>query len=326
MPSGHITFTYPPATEAMRIDQFLCREMGGESRSTIQRLIENGHVLVDAKEVRASMKLKGGELVEVDIPEPQPAVPRAEAIALEVLYEDSDLIVINKAAGMVVHPGAGTTSGTLVNALLAHCTDLSGIGGELRPGIVHRLDKGTSGALVAAKHDRAHQSLSAQFSVHSVKRIYLALIYGSPLQETGKIEGIIGRHPTDRLRLSGKARSGKHAVTRWEVKERYGRISLVELRLETGRTHQIRVHLTEAGFPLLGDPLYADGGRINNLPDTHLRAMINRLGRQALHARCLGFIHPSSGEYLEFTVEPPEDMHEILTYLRRGSDHTTLKK
>ena len=315
MPNNYISFTYPNENAPIRLDLFLCREMEGASRSTIQRLIENGHVLVDGKEVRPASKLKGGELIEIEIPEPQAAIPLAEAIPLEVLYEDSDLIVINKAAGMVVHPGAGTTSGTLVNALLAHCTDLSGIGGELRPGIVHRLDKGTSGVLVAAKNDHAHQSLSAQFSVHSVKRIYHALIYGSPEEETGKIEGIIGRHPTDRLRLSGRAKNGKHAVTRWRVKERYGRISLVELRLETGRTHQIRVHLTEAGFPLLGDPLYTDGGKINNLPDTQLRGMINRLGRQALHARCLGFIHPSSGEYLEFTVEPPEDMQELLNYL-----------
>ncbi|MEI6703497.1 MAG: RluA family pseudouridine synthase [Deltaproteobacteria bacterium] len=320
---NHLSITFSDENEPTRIDLFLCREMEGESRSTIQRLVENGNVLVNGREVRPSTKLKGGELVEIEIPEPQPAVPLAEEIPLEVLYEDSDLIVINKAAGMVVHPGAGTTSGTLVNALLAHCTDLSGIGGELRPGIVHRLDKGTSGVLVAAKNDRAHQSLSAQFSVHSVKRIYQALIYGSPQQETGKIEGIIGRHPTDRLRLSGKAKNGKHAVTRWKVKERYGRISLVELRLETGRTHQIRVHLTEAGFPLLGDPLYADGGRINNLPDTQLRGMINRLGRQALHARCLGFIHPSSGEYLEFTAEPPEDMQALLRYLRQETEKSS---
>jgi len=261
--------------------------------------------------------LKGGEQIDVDIPPPLPAEPLAEAIPLDVLYEDSDLIVINKAAGMVVHPGAGNTSGTLVNALLAHCSDLAGIGGELRPGIVHRLDKGTSGVLVAAKHDRAHQALSEQFGAHTVKRIYQALIYGSPQEDTGKIEGIIGRHPTERLRLSGKAKNGKHAVTRWKVKERYGRVSLVELRLETGRTHQIRVHLTEAGFPLLGDPLYPDGGRCNNIPDTKLRGMINHLGRQALHARCLGFIHPSSGEYLEFTTEPPEDLQELLNYLRK---------
>jgi 23S rRNA pseudouridine1911/1915/1917 synthase len=313
----HLILTFPPEHESTRIDLFLSREMDGESRATIQRLIETGNVLVDGKQVRTSLKLKGGEQIEIHIPPPLPAEPLAEEIPLEVIYEDSDLIVINKAAGMVVHPGAGNTSGTLVNALLAHCSDLAGIGGELRPGIVHRLDKGTSGVLVAAKHDRAHQALSEQFSVHSVKRIYQALIYGSPPEETGKIEGIIGRHPTERLRLSGKAKNGKHAVTRWKVKERYGRVSLVELRLETGRTHQIRVHLTEAGFPLLGDPLYPDGGRCNNIPDTQLRGMIGRLGRQALHARCLGFIHPSSEEYIEFTTEPPEDMQELLEYLRQ---------
>jgi len=314
---NHLSLIFPAETEPIRLDLFLSREMGGESRTAVQRLIETGCVLVDGKQVRTSLKLKGGEQVEVDIPPPLPAQPLAEAIPLEVLFEDSDLIVINKAAGMVVHPGAGNTSGTLVNALLAHCHDLAGIGGELRPGIVHRLDKGTSGVLVAAKHDRAHQALSEQFGIHSVKRIYQALIYGSPTEDTGKIEGIIGRHPTERLRMSGLAKNGKQSVTRWKVKERYGRISLVELRLETGRTHQIRVHLTEAGFPLLGDPLYPDGGRCNNLPDTKLRGLINRLGRQALHARCLGFIHPASGEYMEFTTEPPEDFQELLRYLRK---------
>jgi len=313
---NHHSITFPLENEPTRIDLFLSREMFGESRATVQRLIETGNILVDGKQVRTSLKLKGGERIDIDIPAPAPAKPLAEAIPLEVLYEDSDLIVINKAAGMVVHPGAGNCSGTLVNALLAHCSDLAGIGGELRPGIVHRLDKGTSGVLVAAKHDRAHQALSEQFSVHSVKRIYQALIYGSLPEDTGKIEGIIGRHPTERLRLSGNAKNGKHAITRWKVKERYGRISLVELRLETGRTHQIRVHLTEAGFPLLGDPLYPDGGRCNNIPDTQLRGMINRLGRQALHARCLGFIHPTSAEYMEFTTEPPDDMQELLAYLR----------
>lgn len=313
-----ITLEYPSDSGAIRIDVFICRELADESRAAVQRLIENGNVLVNGSPVRPSHKLKGGEQLQIEIPDPLPAEPQAESIPLEVLYEDSDLIVINKEAGMVVHPGPGTSSGTLVNALLAHCTDLSGIGGELRPGIVHRLDKGTSGVLVVAKNDRTHQALSEQFSVHSVKRIYQALIYGSPGEDTGKIEGIIGRHPTERLRLSGKARHGKHAVTRWRVKERYNRVSLVELRLETGRTHQIRVHMTEAGFPLLGDPLYPDGGRINNIPDTQLRGMISRLGRQALHARCLGFIHPSSGEYMEFTVEPPQDMQELLEYLRNA--------
>lgn len=305
-----------PGAEPMRLDLFICRELAGETRATVQRLIEAGNVLVDGKTARASLKLKGGECIRVEIPPPLPAEPQPEAIPLEVLYEDSDLIVINKPAGLVVHPGAGNSSGTLVNALLAHCSDLSGIGGELRPGIVHRLDKDTSGVLVAAKNDRAHQSLSNQFNVHSVKRIYQALVYGDPKEDGGKIEGIIGRHPTERVRLSGKAKSGKHAVTRWRVKERYGRVSLVELRLETGRTHQIRVHLTEAGHPLLGDPLYPDGGRFNNLTDQKLRKLIAGLGRQALHARTLGFIHPSTGEFMEFTTELPEDMAGLIDHLR----------
>jgi 23S rRNA pseudouridine1911/1915/1917 synthase len=305
-----------PGAEPMRLDLFVCRELEGETRATVQRLIEAGNVLVDGKTARPSLKLKGGECIRVEIPPPLPAEPQPEAIPLEVLYEDNDLIVINKPAGMVVHPGAGNSSGTLVNALLAHCNDLSGIGGELRPGIVHRLDKDTSGVLVAAKNDRAHRSLSNQFSVHSVKRIYLALVYGNPKEDGSKIEGIIGRHPTERVRLSGKAKSGKHAVTRWRVKERYGRITLVELRLETGRTHQIRVHLSEAGLPLLGDPLYPDGGRFNNLTDQKLRKLITALGRQALHARTLGFIHPATGEFMEFTTELPEDMAAMIDYLR----------
>lgn len=306
---------FPTDSEPVRLDLFLCRELENESRAAVQRLIESEYVLIDGKPVRPSLKLKGGESISVEIPAPTAAEPLPEEIPLEVLYEDSDLIVINKSAGMVVHPGAGNSSGTLVNALLAHCTDLSGIGGELRPGIVHRLDKGTSGVMVAAKNDRAHRELSVQFSMHSIKRIYQAFVYGNPQEESGKIEGIIGRHPTERLRLSGKARHGKHSVTRWRVRGRYGRITLMELRLETGRTHQIRVHMSEAGFPLVGDPLYPDGGRFNNISDTRLRKLITSLGRQALHARTLGFIHPVTGQYLEFSAEFPADMAALAEYL-----------
>ncbi|MBT1072198.1 RluA family pseudouridine synthase [Pelotalea chapellei] len=301
--------------ESMRLDLFLSRELVGETRAAIQRLILTEHILINGLPVRPSYKLKGGECISVDIPAPIAAEPLPEEISLEVIYEDSDLIVINKPAGLVIHPGPGNSSGTLVNALLAHCTDLSGIGGELRPGIVHRLDKGTSGVLVAAKNDRTHNALSTQFSVHSIKRMYQAIVYGNPKEDTGKIEGIIGRHPIDRLRRSGAARHGKRAVTRWRVSARYGRFALMELRLETGRTHQIRVHLCEAGFPVVGDPLYPDGGRFNNLTDPQLRKMISKLGRQALHARVLGFIHPTSGEYMEFTSELPDDMRELLAYL-----------
>lgn len=305
----------PLESEPLRLDLYLSRELAGETRSTIQRLIESGNILVDGSVVRPSLKLKGGESISIELPELVAATPLPEAIPLEVLHEDGDLIVINKPAGMVVHPGPGNSSGTLVNALLAHCTDLSGIGGELRPGIVHRLDKGTSGVMVVAKNDRSHQALSAQFSVHSIKRIYQALVYGSPREDSGRLEGVIGRHPTDRLRRSGQARQGKRAVTRWRVRGRYGRICLVELRLETGRTHQIRVHMSEAGFPLLGDPLYPDGGRFNNIVDSRLRKLITALGRQALHARTLGFVHPSSGAYLEFSVDMPADMAALLEYL-----------
>jgi 23S rRNA pseudouridine1911/1915/1917 synthase len=308
-------FTYPSDSEPMRLDLYISSQLEGETRAAVQRLIEAGNVLIDGHPARASQKLKGGEQITVEIPEPSEAAPKPESIPLEVLYEDHDLIVINKPAGMVVHPGPGNSSGTLVNALLAHCTDLSGIGGELRPGIVHRLDKGTSGVLVAAKNDRAHQSLSGQFHAHSVKRIYQALVFGNPPEDGGKIEGIIGRHPTERLRQSGKARHGKHSVTRWRVKERYGRITLMELRLETGRTHQIRVHMTEAGFPLLGDPLYPDGGRVNNLADPRLKKMITSLGRQALHARTLGFIHPVTAEFMEFSSPLPDDLQALCDYL-----------
>lgn len=311
-----LNLLFPFDNEPVRLDLFLSRELVHATRAAVQRLIDDGNVLVDGKTVRPSLKLKGGESVEVNIPAPVEAEPLPEDIALEVLYEDHDLIVINKPAGMVVHPGPGNSSGTLVNALLAHCTDLSGVGGELRPGIVHRLDKGTSGVLVAAKNDRAHQGLSTQFSSHTIKRVYQALVYGVPAEETGKIEGTIGRHPTDRLRRSGKAKFGKHSITRWRVRERYGRITLVELRLETGRTHQIRVHMSEAGFPLVGDPLYPDGGRCNNLKDPRLRSLILSLGRQALHARTLGFMHPVTAEYLEFSVELPADMAALVAYLQ----------
>ena len=313
---GQHHITVPDDAAGQRLDAFLASRLAEQSRSALQRLIEDGQVLVDGNQPRPAFKLLGGEQVVVTIPAPVPAVPQAETIPLVVVYEDHDLIVVDKPAGMTVHPGAGVVSGTLVNALLGHCSDLSGVGGELRPGIVHRLDKGTSGLLVAAKHDIAHRGLAEQFAAHSIKRLYWALIYGSPSLDNGKISSIIGRHSTERLRMSGTARHGKAAVTNWRVLERFGPASLVQLRLETGRTHQIRVHLTESGMPLLGDPLYPDGGRFNNLKNTRLKGMIAHLGRQALHARVLGFIHPVSGQYLEFTSEPPQDFLELLSCLR----------
>lgn len=300
-----------------RLDAFLAGAIPELTRAAVQRLIEGGLVLLGGAVPKASVKLRLGDLLSVEIPQPEPTAARAEDIPLEILYEDADLVVVNKPAGMVVHPGAGNSEGTLVNALLGHCHDLSGIGGELRPGIVHRIDKDTSGILVVAKSDAAHQGLAKQFSDHTVKRIYLALVFGSMKSDTGRIEGVIGRHPVDRKKMSGTAKHGKHAVTHWRVEGRYDGICLLRLRLETGRTHQIRVHLSESGHPLLGDPVYGGSGRLANIKDTELRNLIKGLGRQALHAKTLGFIHPVSDTYLEFDSELPADMQTVLDYLER---------
>ncbi len=300
-----------------RVDAFLAGALPGLTRSAVQRLIEEGMVRMAGVVPKASLKLRPGDLLEVVIPPPEPTTALPEDIPLEILYEDGDLVVVNKPAGMVVHPGAGNSEGTLVNALLGHCHDLSGIGGELRPGIVHRIDKDTSGILVVAKSDAAHQGLAKQFSEHTVKRIYLAMVFGSMKSDSGRIEGIIGRHPVDRKKMSGKARSGKHAVTHWRVMGRYPGFCLLRLRLETGRTHQIRVHLSESGHPLLGDPVYGGSGRLADLKDVGLRAMVKGLGRQALHAKTLGFIHPVSGQYMEFDSELPPDMQSVLDYCER---------
>lgn len=307
--------TYPADQAPERLDLFISRQVPELTRSAVQRLIDAGLITVNGAPPRPSLKLKGDERIIIEIPPPAPAVPEAEEIPLAILYEDGDLIVVDKAAGMSVHPGAGTPAGTLVNALLAHCDDLSGIGGEIRPGIVHRIDKDTTGVIVVAKNDRSHLGLANQFKEHTIKRVYVALVYGSPKTDKGRIESVIGRHPTDRKKMSGSARHGRHAVTHWKVIGRYGAVTAVELRLETGRTHQIRVHLSEAGFPLLGDPVYGGSGRINNLQDAKLRALIRELGRQALHARTLGFIHPATGQYLEFSSPLPEDMARIIAHL-----------
>lgn len=315
-----IELTFPADGEPERLDSFVARSVGAMTRSAVQKLIEEGHVTVAGAPQKPSLKLRGGERITVLIPPPVAAEAAAEDIPLEILYEDGDLVVLNKPAGMVVHPGAGTSSGTLVNALLGHCGDLSGIGGTMRPGIVHRIDKDTSGILVVAKNDHAHNSLAHQFKEHTIKRVYLALVFGSPKGDKGKIESDIGRHPVDRKRMSGKARRGKHAVTHWQVLGRYGSITLVRLRLETGRTHQIRVHLSEAGHPLVGDKVYGGSSRISSVTDPDLKGLIRALDRQALHAKTLGFIHPSTGNYLEFDSELPADMARIIDYLEKAGN------
>jgi 23S rRNA pseudouridine1911/1915/1917 synthase len=307
---------FPGGCEPARLDMVV-GALEGMTRSMARKLIEAGLVTVNGQSQKPSLKLKGGENISVIIPPPAPIEPEAEAIPLEVLYEDHDIVVVNKPAGMVVHPGAGNKSGTLVNALLGHCSDLSGIGGEMRPGIVHRIDKETSGILVAAKNDRSHRLLSHQFKEHTIKRIYLALVFGSPKIDKGRIEKAIGRHPVDRKRMSGSARRGKSAVTHWRAIGLFDGLTLMKIRLETGRTHQIRVHLSEAGFPLVGDSVYGGSGRMASIQDTFLRKLIKEMGRQALHAKTLGFVHPSSGEYMEFDSELPQDMAAIIDYLEK---------
>ena len=295
-----------------RVDKFLSRSFPELSRTQIQRLINNGCLTSDENTVADSAyKVKIGEVFQLLIPEPGDADPQPENIALDIVYEDEDLIVVNKPAGMTVHPAPGSPSGTLVNALLFHCKDkLSGIGGVKRPGIVHRIDKDTSGLLVAAKNDLTHRGLCAQFAEHSIERTYWAMVFNVPNPSEGRIEGDIGRSPYDRKKMAVVHKNGKPAVTYYRVLQSYHQAaSLVQCRLETGRTHQIRVHMSHNGWHLIGDQLYVKSRKIC---DKNLAAeaveYINHFPRQALHAKTLGFIHPQSGAFLQFDSDLPEDL------------------
>ncbi|AMV73535.1 RluA family pseudouridine synthase [Desulfuromonas carbonis] len=318
---AHRLLEFPPGRAPERLDRFLAEALPELTRSQLKRLIDDEQVLLAAAPVKAGLKLRGGERLSVNLPQPQPLAAQPEAIPLTVLYEDAHLIVIDKPAGLVVHPAPGHQGGTLVNALLHHCHDLAGIGGSLRPGIVHRLDKETSGVLVATKDDATHNSLARQFKLHTINRRYLALVHGCPEAESGTIDQAIGRHPVERKKMSSATRSGRRAVTHWRVRERFfgPRLALLELRLETGRTHQIRVHLSEQGFPVVGDPVYGRPGRLRNTADPQLRTMLTQLHRQFLHARLLGFVHPVTGSYMEFESPLPEDLAGILAYLEKIS-------
>lgn len=314
-------------TAGVRLDVFLARALEDLSRARLKALIEGGHVRVGGAEVgEPARRVNAGEVVTVRVPPPVPAAPRPEPIPLAIAFEDEDVVVVDKPAGLVVHPGAGHASGTLVNALLHHCgASLSGIGGVERPGIVHRLDRETSGLMVVAKNDRAHRALSAQFADHGregpLERTYIAVVWGVPDPTAGTVEAPIGRHPRDRQRFAVVRAGGRHAVTHFSVAERFPAAdpvaSLLECRLETGRTHQIRVHLAHVGHPLLGDPLYGAGFRTkaNRLPET-ARAALSRLGRQALHAGVLGFAHPRTREAMRFTSGPPAALAELIGALR----------
>ncbi|MBB6673198.1 RluA family pseudouridine synthase [Cohnella nanjingensis] len=302
-----LEWTVSEAQAGQRIDKFVTEQAldAASSRSQIQEWIRDGHVTVGGQSVKPNAKLQAGMTVEVRVPEPEPVEALPEDIPLDVIYEDGDVIVINKPRGLVVHPAAGHARGTVVNALLYHCRDLSGINGMLRPGIVHRIDKDTTGLLMAAKNDLAHASLAEQLKAHTVTRRYLALVYGNVPHDRGTIDAPIGRDSNDRKLFTVTDKGSKRAVTHFAVVERFGDYTLVELKLETGRTHQIRVHMKYIGHTLVGDPFY--GGRSGRT--------LGMTG-QALHAGVLGFDHPRTGEKLEFSVPLPEDMEHALHMLR----------
>ncbi|MBU5590779.1 RluA family pseudouridine synthase [Clostridium sp. MSJ-4] len=296
-------FIVEKENEGIRIDKYLFDILEDKSRSYIQRLVEEEKVLVKGKSIKSNYKVKEGDTIKVIIQDPVELCIKAEEIPLDILYEDSDVIVINKKQGMVVHPATGVYTGTLVNALLSHCKDLSGINGVVRPGIVHRIDKDTSGVLVIAKNDNSHKALAEQFKVHSIKREYYALVEGIVKKDSGIIDTIIGRHPVDRIKFA-VVKEGKRAVTHYEVLERYERHTLVKCNLETGRTHQIRVHMAYIGHPLVGDPVYG-----------HKKQRF-KVNGQMLHAKSLGFIHPTKKIYMEFNSELPGYFTNILNILR----------
>jgi 23S rRNA pseudouridine1911/1915/1917 synthase len=301
--------------EGERLDAWLARQLPALSRSRLHALIEDGHVRLGGAAARPSARLRPGQPVRVDVPAPVPAEPQPEDIPIAVVHEDAHLLVVNKPAGLVVHPGAGTSRGTLVNALLEHVKDLSGVGGVLRPGIVHRLDRGTSGLLVVAKDDETHRSLVRQFAGRTVEKEYLALVLADPARDSGEIDSPIGRDPVHRQRMSVRAPRGRAARTSWRVVERFDGAALLRVRIHTGRTHQIRVHLASVGHPVAGDPAY--GGK-RALPSRRgaAREALASLDRPALHAARLSFTHPATGERLAFEAPLPADLESVLALLR----------
>ncbi len=316
--AGRHFVTVDDSASGQRLDRALAMALPQLTRSRVKALIESRRVaLADGRTIEEpSRKVKTGERFVVDIPEPEPAEPRAQAIDLDILYEDSDLLVLNKPSGLVVHPAPGNPDNTLVNALLAHCGDsLSGIGGVRRPGIVHRLDKGTSGVMVVAKNDATHRALARLFAAHDLTRIYRALVWGGPKIQKGTIEAAIGRHPVDRKRMTVRRSGGRAALTEYWVEQRFGPplapvASLLGAKLGTGRTHQVRVHLAHLGCPVVGDPVYGRKSRNASQP-----ASLRSFGRQALHAAVLEFRHPHTGKEMRFATELPQDFRMLVAEL-----------
>lgn len=290
-----------------RIDRYLSEEIPDMSRSYIQKLLKSGHICVNEKPVKANYRLSFDDVIKVSVPELKEPEIAAEAIPLDILYEDQDLIIVNKPKGMVVHPAPGHYSGTLVNALMYHCkNELSGINGVMRPGIVHRIDKDTTGSLLVCKNDTAHQKLAAQLKEHSIKRVYEAIVHGNLKSEFGTVNAPIGRHPTDRKKMSTHAKYSREAITHYKVLERYGNYTYIQCELETGRTHQIRVHLSSIGHPLLGDTVYGPA-----------KCPFKNLTGQTLHAKTLGILHPRTEEYLEVNAPLPAYFLQLLDRLTK---------
>ena len=292
----------------VRVDKYLSEQLPDVSRSYLQKIIKDGQVLANGKPVKANYKVSQGDEIELEIPEAVEPEIEPEDLPLDILYEDADVILINKPKGMVVHPSAGHYSGTLVNGLMYHCKDdLSGINGVLRPGIVHRIDMDTTGVIIACKNDRAHNVIAEQLKEHSITRRYRAIVCGNIKEEEGTVDAPIGRHPTDRKKMAIVQKNGKEAVTHYRVLERFGNYTYIECQLETGRTHQIRVHMTSIGHPLLGDEVYGK-----------TKAPF-KLEGQTLHAMVLGFVHPTTGEYMEFEAPLPAYFAHLLEVLRTNS-------
>jgi 23S rRNA pseudouridine1911/1915/1917 synthase len=305
-----LTFVVPADSTGQRLDRFLVSVLEGLSRSQVQKLIDDGRVTLDRKPPKANLALRAGDRIDVDVPAATPSRVAAEALPVEILFQDADLAVLDKPAGMVVHPGAGHASGTLVNALLHHIGDLSGVGGELRPGIVHRLDRGTSGVMVIAKNDAAHQELARQFHDREVEKEYIALVWGV-VQAGRRIDAAIGRDPANRQKMSMRAKHARHAVTRITRAHHMPGVTLCQVAIHTGRTHQIRVHLSAIGHPIVGDSTY--GGLHRRVP-ADIRA-VQRLERPFLHAHRLAFRHPRDGRKMEFTAPLPDDLQSVLDAL-----------